>query len=50
MTRLKVPASIYGLDPKLYTLVMVSDEELVWTVEKTRCPVMADSIAISNVS
>ncbi len=50
ITRLKVPATIKGFAPRLKALVKVSTAEFVWIVENTRCPVMADSMAISSVS
>ena len=50
ITKLNVPASIYGFAHKFKTLVIVSAEEFVWIVENTKCQVMAASIAISNVS
>lgn len=47
---LKVPVTIYGFAHRLMTLVIVSDAELVCTVENTKCQVIAASIAVCNVS
>ena len=50
ITRLNVPATIYGNAHKLKTRVIVSADELVWIVEKTKCQVIAASIAMISVS
>gem|GEM_PF-1604805 len=50
ITRLKVPAIMYGFAQRLKTLVSVSAAEFVCIVENTKCQVIAASIAVSSVS